>query len=416
MKTVHRLPQFGSGGSALSDVARPLDRAQRPIYAVWELTLACDLSCKHCGSRAGKARANELSPAGALSLVEQIADLGVKSITLIGGEVYLRRDWLQIVAALRARGLAVTVTTGGRGFTRTLAEAAREAGVQAVSVSLDGLGDTHNGLRGHASFERGLAALWAVRDAGLPVAINSQLNRRNQQELEPLYELLVQNGAYAWQISLTVAMGRAADHPETLLQPYDLDGLFPRLAAIAQRGQEAGIRVSRGNNVGYFGPLEEQFHFDSTHDYSAGCPAGRLVLGIESDGTIKGCPSLPTRTAAAGSVQEASLQSIWEQAPALQRLRDEPQLWGYCARCYYAKECGGGCTWTAEASLGRPGNNPYCHHRVLSLKDEGKRERLVQLERAPGEPFDCARFELVEEAWDAPESAVHATPASRLTS
>ena len=48
--------------------------------------------------------------------------------------------------------------------------------------------------------------------------------------------------------------------------------------------------------------------------------------------------------------------------------------------------------------------------------DEGKRERLVQLERAPGEPFDCARFELVEEAWDAPESAVHATPASRLTS
>lgn len=166
MKPVRRLPQLGSGGPVLSEVARPLDRAQRPIYAVWELTLACDQSCQHCGSRAGKARANELSTAAALALVEQLADLGVKSVTLIGGEVYLRRDWLQIVSALRARGLAVTVTTGGRGFTRTLAEAARDAGVQAVSVSLDGLGATHDGLRGHASFERGLAALWAVRDAG----------------------------------------------------------------------------------------------------------------------------------------------------------------------------------------------------------------------------------------------------------
>jgi hypothetical protein len=38
----------------LASRTRPIDLAARPNYAVWELTLACDLSCRHCGSRAGR--------------------------------------------------------------------------------------------------------------------------------------------------------------------------------------------------------------------------------------------------------------------------------------------------------------------------------------------------------------------------
>ncbi len=49
--------------------------------------------------------------------------------------------------------------------------------------------------------------------------------------------------------------------------------------------------------------------------------------------------------------------------------------------------------------FGKPGNNPYCHHRALELKKAGKRERLVRVEAPPGVPFDRGRFEIVEEAW-----------------
>src|SRR5262249_54839548 len=64
----------------------------RSTYAVWEITLACNLRCVHCGSRAGKARPNELTTAEALDLVEQLADLGVAEVSLIGGEAFLRPD------------------------------------------------------------------------------------------------------------------------------------------------------------------------------------------------------------------------------------------------------------------------------------------------------------------------------------
>ena len=62
----------------------------------------------------------------------------------------------------------------------------------------------------------------------------------------------------------------------------------------------------------------------------------------------------------------------------------------------------GGCSFTAHAVFGRPGNNPYCHYRALELQKEGLRERVVRTKAAPGLPFDQGKFELVTEAIDAP--------------
>src|SRR4051812_3874560 len=71
------LPLLNGGRTRLplDGEVRPVDRADRPIYAVWELTLKCDLACRHCGSRAGAPRPDELSLPEALDLVRQLAEL-----------------------------------------------------------------------------------------------------------------------------------------------------------------------------------------------------------------------------------------------------------------------------------------------------------------------------------------------------
>ncbi|MGE3769239.1 MAG: GDL motif peptide-associated radical SAM/SPASM maturase, partial [Kofleriaceae bacterium] len=93
------------------------------------------------------------------------------------------------------------------------------------------------------------------------------------------------------------------------------------------------------------------------------------------------------------------LVDLWERASALRYTRDRTveDLSGFCRTCYYADTCRAGCTWTASVLFGRPGDNPYCHHRALERDREGLRERLVLRERAPGEPFDHGMFELVVE-------------------
>jgi radical SAM protein with 4Fe4S-binding SPASM domain len=383
----------------LAAALRPVDGV-RPIYAVWEITLACDLACRHCGSRAGRARPDELSTEECLDLVRQMAELGVREVTLIGGEAYLREDWLQIVRAIQAYGMTATMTSGGRGIDATLAAAAAEAGLAGVSISLDGLAETHDRLRGvRDSHARAVAALGHLRAAGIPVTVNSQINRLSMPELPELLELLAANGAHSWQIQLTVPMGRAADEPEVLLQPYDLLALFPVLRQLAERCKELGVRLLPGNNIGYFGPHESTLRGYMMEGHASSCMAGQLTLGIEADGTIKGCPSLPTEAWAGGNIHDASLLDIWERATPLRYTRDRTveDLWGYCRGCYYADSCRAGCTWTSDVFFGKPGNNPYCHHRALEFASRGQRERLVRVEAAQGQPFDHGRFELVVE-------------------
>src|SRR5687768_13157200 len=110
-----------------------------PRYVVWELTLRCDLACRHCGSRAGKPRNDELTVDEAKRVVDELAALGTYEITFIGGEAYLYDGWLDVVRAVRAKGMRATMTTGGRNLTAERARKAADAGLQAVSCSIDGL-------------------------------------------------------------------------------------------------------------------------------------------------------------------------------------------------------------------------------------------------------------------------------------
>lgn len=385
----------------LADAARPVDVRARPIYAVWEITLACDLACRHCGSRAGKARPDELTTAECLDLVDQMADLGVKEVTLIGGEAYLREDWLDVVRHVRARGMQCTTTTGGRGLTPERARAAKEAGLQSASVSVDGLEASHDQLRGvRGSFRAAFDALASLKAAGVPVSANTQVNRTNLAEIPALFELLADAGIHAWQVQLTTAMGRAGDEPEMLLEPYQMLDVIPMLAELKGRAKARGVRLYPGNNVGYYGPFEHVLRAEYPGKHRGACSAGKLTLGIEANGDVKGCPSLPSDVYVGGNVRREKLVDVWERSAPLRVMRDatpETHLSGFCATCYYAEACLGGCTWTTHVLLGKPGDNPFCHHRALELDARGERERLEKVAPAPGEPFDHGVFRIVRE-------------------
>src|SRR6476659_5644738 len=100
-----------------------------PAYVVWELTLACDHACTHCGSRAGRARDGELSTAEALDVVAQLAAMRAREVVLIGGEAYLHPGFLDVVRALTAAGVRAGMTTGGLGITAELARDLAAAGL-----------------------------------------------------------------------------------------------------------------------------------------------------------------------------------------------------------------------------------------------------------------------------------------------
>ena len=87
-----------------------------------------------------------------------------------------------------------------------------------------------------------------------------------------------------------------------------------------------------------------------------GCQAGLTSIGIEADGVIKGCPSLPTAAYTGGNIRDHSLRDLLETAELnINANMGTPAaadpLWGFCRTCDYAELCRGGCTWTRTRLL-----------------------------------------------------------------
>ena len=385
---------------------------RRTSYAVWEITLKCNLACSHCGSRAGQARTKELSTDEALDLVQQMAEAGIKEVTLIGGEAFLRPDWLEIAAAINQAGMRCTMTTGGYGITLETARKMKQAGIATVSVSIDGLEETHDRLRGRkGAWKYAFKTMSHLKEVGIPFGCNTQINRLSAPEFPRIYECIRDAGARAWQIQLTVPMGNAADNAHILLQPHELLDIYPMITSVARRAYSEGVQVQPGNNIGYYGPEERLLRGRGKADewtFWQGCAAGLATLGIEADGAIKGCPSLPTAAYTGGNIRDRSLRDIVENAEELRfnlgagTPEGTKHLWGFCKTCEFAELCRGGCSWTAHVFFDRRGNNPYCHHRALVQAERGIRERVLPKVRVQGLPFDNGEFELIEEPIDTP--------------
>ncbi|REG20336.1 radical SAM protein with 4Fe4S-binding SPASM domain [Archangium gephyra] len=379
----------------------------RTAYAVWELTLKCNLACGHCGSRAGDTRNDELSPEEALDLVRQLAEVGIQEVTIEGGEAFLRPDWLEIARAITDAGMRCTMTTGGYGLSRETARKMKDAGIAHVSVSVDGLEATHDRIRGKPrSFFFCFQTLGHFREVGLPFSANTQINRLSAPELPALYERLRDAGIRGWQVQLTSAMGNGGDNAWMLLQPAELPDFYRMLARVALRARdESRVALTPANDIGYFGPYDDLL-FASVGKLWAGCKAGLSVLGIHADGGIKGCPTLPSEYVG-GNIRKQPLADILESRELTFNVdagteKGTAHMWGYCGSCKYAAACRGGCSQQAHVLFDKRGNNPFCHYRSLELAGRGLRERIVPGKPGPGRPFDHGVFDLLVEPVDAP--------------
>jgi len=354
----------------------------QPELCVWETTLACNLSCRHCGSSAGKPRDNELDTSEALGLLQALAELGTAELTLSGGELFVRPDWRQLLGRARELGLSCLVVSNGLAITREVAQELGRQKVGSVSLSVDGGARVHDwlrppnrllgselsgpvGMQGVSSHEQLHFAIDNLRAAELPVAAITQVSRTNLHELPAIADFLVSHAIEAWQIQLTAPMGRSARQGGAervaVLEPEDL----PSLYAFIRRVQDEGrLRCLAADCIGYFGSDEPLLRrFERPNDsFWQGCQGGMRVVGITSDGGVKGCLSMPDAFLE-GNIRERPLAAIWrdESAFAYNRKFEVDSLSAGCSGCAFGKLCRAGChSFAATAQGGDISRYDYC--------------------------------------------------------
>jgi MoaA/NifB/PqqE/SkfB family radical SAM enzyme len=184
-------------------------------------TLRCNLRCQHCYSTSGPEQKGEL----AVDLLERfLADAageGYNAIGLSGGEPLTWKPLPRLLASARALGFTTSVTSNG-----LLLNAQRLAqlvpNLALLAISLDGVPESHNRMRGHPrAFERMRSKLDLVRAAGVPFGFIFTLTLENLAELAWVVEFACAEGAKLLQIHPLEQVGRARDYQ--LLPPDDLE-------------------------------------------------------------------------------------------------------------------------------------------------------------------------------------------------
>jgi len=307
-----------------------------------------------CADDSGRARSDELValPAG--------------EVTLMGGELFLRPDWLSVAQRLREGGVRLVIFTNGTRLTPEVIAQLQALRPRTIGTSIDGgrpsVHDTIRGLTG--AWRATLSGINDLQDAGLRVSVITTVTRRNLYELPSIARLLVGRDI-RWQIQCAGGGGGRLARTD-LLTPLEfyLASLF--IARMRATYPWRVLPVIGAHDFGYCSTRLPNLR--APGQAWAGCRAGRDTLGIQSDGGVKGCLSLPA-SFVVGNLRQRPLAELWE-GDTFDSWRRPVTRHGFCGDCPHGETCEAGCTELAVTYSGRRGDNPVCLYRIEQGPEE----------------------------------------------
>ena len=303
-------------------------------YLFWECTTRCNMRCLHCGSDCSQNSSFVDMPLtdflSALDTIKSKPDNFTVVIT--GGEPLLRNDIEICGREIRNHGARWGMVSNGYLYDQQKHISLLNAGLGALTLSLDGLEKNHNWLRdSYDSFSKvDIAISLAANSSRLNFDIVTCVNRRNIYELPDIYNYLNEKGVKAWRLFTIVPIGRAKDNPDLILTDLQFKELLDFIS-IKRKEKLIDVKFSCEGYVGrYELKVRDSFFF---------CRAGINIGSILVDGSISACPNID-RTFSQGNIYKDNFFEIWEKEYKLFRNRSWTKT-GRCEKCSEYPYCQG---------------------------------------------------------------------------
>ena len=311
--------------------------ASHPLQQLfWECTLRCNHHCRHCGS---DCRATALVPdmpkedfGRVLDSVAAAADPHKVMVVITGGEPLMRPDLEACGKMIYDKGFPWGMVTNGFALTPERYQRLLQSGLRSMTVSLDGLEEDHDWMRGvPGSFRHASAAVKMIVDSGaIAFDVVTCVNRRNIGKLNGLKEYLVGLGLKDWRLFTVFPVGRAAEDPELQLTRDELRALMEFIKATRKEGRIRAEFACEGFLGNYEGEVRGHFYM---------CQAGVTVGSVLADGSISACPSIRADYHQ-GNIYRDDFMEVWNNH--FRPYRD--RSWMYrdaCKACKWWKYCRG---------------------------------------------------------------------------
>jgi len=320
--------------------------------AVVEITNRCNLSCIHCASNSGEAREMELSVTEFDGIFSTLKRSGFQEVVLLGGEIFMRKDWLLICESVRESGLDYVLITNGVMLPHFLPKLLHVKPVR-IGVSIDGATrESYSNIRRGDHYDTVLKTILGLPEHFDQVSAITTFMHSNLADFDRFVSLW-ENSPIVWQIQMAHKAGERFPDSE-LLTNDDYAWLVDKVRMALQTKLET-LKLQLMDDFGYHA-LDPTFKF--INQLWSGCQAGKRTIGIRSNGDVLGCLSLGDAFIEA-NCRAVPLEEILLSGKYFSRFAKR-KLQGQCAFCPVANDCGAGCTAMAFHADTGCYDNPFC--------------------------------------------------------
>ncbi|MDN5347790.1 MAG: Fe-coproporphyrin synthase [Clostridia bacterium] len=362
-------------------------RADSGPVVVWNCTRACNLACKHCYAGANPLPApDELSRGEGLEFLRSLAAYRVPVLLLSGGEPLVRPDAFDLMKAAVEEGLQVTLSTNGTLIDGSVARTLKNMGISYVGISLDGLEEVHDKLRGKkGAFMSALEGIRHCLRVGQKVGLRLTLTRYNLQQLSDIFYLIEEERIPRVCFYHLVYSGRGAELREADLTTEEtraaVDTIIDYTERLSAKGRPVEVLTVDNHADGPYIYLylkkrkpEQAAVALELLKLNGGNRSGIAIGEVDWEGNVH--PDQFTLNHTLGNVRQRPFGEIWEDTsnPILAGLRDRrPLLKGRCRDCAWLEICNGNCRARAEAVTGDFWeSDPACYltEREIKIKEK----------------------------------------------
>lgn len=258
-------------------------------------------------------------------------------------------SFFSIASVAHSMGFSCGITSNATLITKEVAHKLIPSGVGSVTVSIDGLEETHDWFRNSkGAFKKAVAGIKNLIDATkgrISTQITTVINKKNLYELDALYDLVVSLKVDSWRIINLEPIGRALDHRDLLLDPSEMKYL---LTYIRNKRYDPSVSIDVTYGCSHYLSLEYERTVRDTYFL---CGSGIMVGSVLCNGDIYSCLDIERRPELVqGNILHDDFVDIWENKFSEFRA-DRSISSSKCNKCSERQLCKGDSahTWNYDA-------------------------------------------------------------------
>jgi len=287
----------------LQEMTEKAQRLNIPFNVQLDLTYRCNERCVHC--YLDHDDHGEMSTAEIKHLMDEMAEAGVFILTLSGGEIFLRRDFFELLEHARRLMFCVKLKTNAVLIREREAARIRDLGVESVQISIySHRPEVHDGITLiPGSLKRSVDAIRFLKSQGLRVIIANVLMRQNMQDYPGVRALAAELGVECTlDPTITPMMDGNRSTLDLGVDQSTLRQVFRDTALVGDTDEFCAIPAPAGESE-----LE-----------STPCSAGHTACYVSPYGEVFPCVQFPLPT---GNVRQQRFVDIWRDSDQMKEVR-----------------------------------------------------------------------------------------------